>query len=71
VGGRSAVVAADVVKPLLELCEDRLEATTPLNTRAGARPKLPDGPLRSRDPDNGYLEVPPPFHRIEIGEIFL
>ena len=72
VGGRIAVVAADVVEPLLELREDRLvEAVVPLDTFAGARPKLLDRPVRPRDPDDGYLEMPPPFHRIESGENLL
>ena len=72
VGGRSAVVATDVAKPLLELREDGLvDAAVSLDTRTGARPELLDRPVRPRDPDDGYLEMPPPFHRIERGENLL
>jgi len=72
VGGRSAVVAADVVKPLLELREDRLvEAVVLLDALTGARPKLLDRPIGSGDPGDGHLEATPPFHRIESGENLL
>ena len=72
VGGRSAVVAADVAEPLLELREDRLvEAAVLLDALAGARPELLVRPVRPCDPDDGHLEMSAPFHRVESGENLL
>jgi hypothetical protein len=71
-GGRSTVIATDVMEPLLEFRADRLvEAVLFLDARKGTRPKLLDRPIRPRDPDDGHLEMAPPFHRIQGGENLL
>jgi hypothetical protein len=70
--GGSAIIAADVVEPLLKLREDGfVEASVLLDTFAGARAKALDRPFRPRDANNGRLEMPPPLHRIEAREYLL
>lgn len=56
VRGGSAVVAADVTEPLLELRQDRLiEVAMPFDTPAGADTKPFVGPLRPGGTDDGHL----------------